>query len=153
MNYSLIKKRLIKFLKYFGLIVLVLVVYGFVNSKRNEARAAKLIQDFSEQNDPTIAKPTENDTEWQTMVEKDRMLYGILTLKDGSKVNYWFLSHHNSPDIESHTIFELPNKERLSFKGYFCCDVYFNGQPKDLNELLAFIKNYNGISAVPGLFD
>jgi len=49
---------------------------------------------------------------------------GIVTMKDGEEVKYWFLSHHGSGD-QGHARFEFPGGRARMMTGYFCCEVMF----------------------------
>ena len=47
---------------------------------------------------------------------------GDLLLGDGTRIPYWFLSHHQSGDLGG-TLFELPEGRTKFVEGYFCCSV------------------------------
>ena len=77
----------------------------------------------------------------------DNIQYGIITLKDGKKVKFWFLSHHLTSD-KGGTIYEFPNGEKIFYSGMHCCEVQFY-QPESLVNLKTFKKyldNNNGIA-------
>jgi hypothetical protein len=72
--------------------------------------------------------------------------YGIINILDGSKVYYWFRSHHLMDDMGG-TLFEFPDHKIYYMAGWFCCEAQFPDVPfKNLSELKEFILNHHGIS-------
>ncbi|MFN9408665.1 MAG: hypothetical protein ACK6AY_05035 [Akkermansiaceae bacterium] len=69
---------------------------------------------------------------------------GIVTMKDGEEVKYWFLSHHGSGD-QGHARFEFPGGRVRMMTGYFCCEVML---PQDeflsVDEFDAFLVKVDG---------
>lgn len=69
---------------------------------------------------------------------------GIVTMKNGEEVKYWFLSHHLSGD-DGHARFVFPDGRVRMMTGYFCCEVMF---PQDdfasVKEFDAFLAEVDG---------
>ena len=60
---------------------------------------------------------------------------GIITLKSGEEIKFWFCSHHCAKG-PSWTRFELPDGEVRYLSGQFCCEVQIADE--SLSDLDAF---------------
>jgi hypothetical protein len=75
----------------------------------------------------------------------DRTEAGIIDLADGSRVKYWFVSHHHTQG-ESVTLFQFQDGSEKTMYGYFCCEVQLpEKQIESPDALRKFIAAYEGV--------
>jgi len=72
------------------------------------------------------------------------VLVGNLSLRDGTSVAFWFISHHQTDDYGG-TLFELPDGKTVFIEGYFCCDVSFDPQDPALANTEALLRMLNEV--------
>lgn len=99
----------------------------------------------AKENDPSELKLMEGSNDYIRRVSLSGGLEcGIVTMKDGDEVKYWFRSHHLSGD-QGHARFEFPDGSVRMMTGYFCCEVMF---PQDdfasVKEFDAFLAEVDG---------
>lgn len=72
---------------------------------------------------------------------------GTVALGDGSRVPYWFLSHHHTSDYGG-TLFELRGGRTVFMEGFFCCGVDFpDGTAlQDDASFLVAVKSLDGLA-------
>jgi len=71
---------------------------------------------------------------------------GIISCRDGSSSRYWFRSHHLTHD-DGGTLFRFSDGSEVFMSGWFCCEVQLPEQQlASLVELLAFIREHDGVS-------
>ncbi len=119
------------------------VFYAYHRYKISENRD-RLIQ-ASKENDPSRFKLMDGSNHYiRRMSLSGGIECGIVTMKNGEEVKYWFLSHHGSGDL-GHARFEFPGGRVRMMTGYFCCEVMF---PQDdfesVEELDAFLAGVDG---------
>jgi hypothetical protein len=81
---------------------------------------------------------------------KGNIQYGLIEMKNGDFVKFWFLSHHCTSD-KGGTFYEYPNGNREFYSGQHCCEVQFieNGLDKefsDIEEFRSFVKERNRVT-------
>lgn len=119
------------------------VFYAYHHYKISENRD-RVIQ-ASKENDPSQFKLMDGSNDYiRRMSLSGGIESGIVTMKDGEEVKYWFLSHHLSGD-DGHARFEFPGGRVRMMTGYFCCEVMF---PQDdfesAKEFDAFLVDVDG---------
>jgi len=71
---------------------------------------------------------------------------GLITLQDGERVKYWFISHHLTDDMGC-TRFDFLDGSSTYLHGWSCCELELpKDQLSDRQALLSFISNKDGIS-------
>jgi hypothetical protein len=71
---------------------------------------------------------------------------GVIRLGDGTRVKYWFMSHHISRD-QGCTKFLFEDGTTRFLDGAFCCEVQLaDKQPWNRSALEAFLDNREGIN-------
>lgn len=104
------------------------------------------LEPISEKLRPELAKLEPGYNSYVQRAFSEQTEYGIINISDGSKVWYWFRSHHLTDDMGG-TLFEFPDHQFYYMAGWFCCEAQFPDAPfKNLSELKGFIRNHHGVS-------
>lgn len=121
------------------------VIYAFDQYKIAQNRD-RVIQ-ASLENDPSQLKLMNGSNDYIRRVSlKGGIECGIVTMKNGEEVKYWFRSHHLSGD-QGHARFEFPGGRVRMMTGYFCCEVMFpQDEFESVKELDAFLAEVDGKS-------
>ena len=76
----------------------------------------------------------------------DKIEIGLIPLKDGSKVKYWYISGHVQPG-SGLTRFDFADGETAYLGGVFCCEVWIGVLAlENKASLLKFIADFDGTS-------
>jgi hypothetical protein len=133
--------------KYILIAALTAVIVAGATYSLKPNKTKELLDNISRHNDPGRLK-LENG--FNSYVKRafinDGTEVGVISLSNGSKVKYWFKSHHLTGDIGG-TMFEFNNSRRIFMAGYFCCELQLpDNQIKNESELKSFINKYDGES-------
>ena len=107
-----------------GMVLCGLIATGFWYSGQTQSRRKVLLA--ASLHDPSalaLELPGAHASIRRTHL-KDHIEAGLITLGDGSRVRYWFCSHHlvDGGDLGA-TLFRLPDGTDLWMDGYFCCEM------------------------------
>jgi hypothetical protein len=124
-------------------VLLVLPILLFVCFARNPTKESLRAKTKTFHPNDTQLEPGYNSFVKRAFSE-DNIEYGIIAIKDGTKVKYWFKSHHLVDDSGG-TWFELPDRKMIYMVGGFCCEVQFPEEGfKTVSDLKRFIQQRHG---------
>lgn len=104
------------------------------------------LEEIRRKNDPDKMKLSKGWNDYVKRTDVSNVELGIIYLKNGKQVKYWFMSHHLTDD-KGGTIFEFDDKSTIYMEGKFCCELQLPDiQLNSENELKNFIKSHHGIS-------
>lgn len=135
-----------KIMKRLLYLILTAMVIGIILSVIWISQIARIKVDIAASKcDPATASlPADTGFNVRSKTAPGGIQFGLVELKNGQHVKFWFLSHHHSP--LGCTRFDFADGESVYMKGAFCCEVQI---PDDaiINEssLLKFIHTNDGI--------
>jgi hypothetical protein len=128
--------------------IILLFVFGLLFSCTSESERTLLKIIENEEFDFTDLIKNIGDIQYEI---QDNIQYGLIEMKNGEVIKFWFLTHHATSD-KGGSVYEYPNGKREFYSGMHCCEVQFyeNGSPgknfKDIEEFRAYVKKRKGSS-------
>lgn len=132
-------------MKFPGLILIAMLCSGCSEPSQSRVDQASRLHDPDKM---ALTKGTGNYMECTHTIPDFEI--GVISLADGDRVKYWFISHHASGDPGC-TKFEFPDGSVRYLDGAFCCEVRLSKQqPANREELETFLDTREGINPMVG---